>query len=234
MKKILIRTLMLFSLMLFTACQKDKLFSSNKVIVKEMSGEDLQEIQEDKKKKEEVLVIDVRRKEEYEKGHLAHAINIALEEFKENVERIENFKDKPVILYCNTGRRSREAANILIAEGFKDVTNATGLKEYDYKLKTYNNMLGQDLLAKKDSAFLVDVREEEDFNKAHFTNAINVSISDLSKLDSLLPEDKDTLILTYCYSGNRSAKAAEYIREKGYTNVWSSLDGTKEMEFKFE
>ncbi len=201
--------------------------------IKTMAGADLQAIEDDKDKKETVLVVDVRSPEEYKAGHVTYAINVPIDTFKENYTKLEAWKNKPVILYCNSGKKSGEAAQILVDNGYTDVTNADGVKQYEYKLVTYGNIFASELFAQKDSAFIVDVREAKDYDAAHFANAVNVSVDDLSKLDSLLPAEKDTLIITHCYSGNRSAKAAAYIVEKGYTNVWNTLDGSKEVEYTF-
>ncbi len=206
---------------------------STATAIKTMAGADLQAIEDDKDKKETVLVVDVRSPEEYKAGHVTYAINVPIDTFKENYTKLEAWKNKPVILYCNSGKKSGEAAQILVDNGYTDVTNADGVKQYEYKLVTYGNIFASELFAQKDSAFIVDVREAKDYDAAHFANAVNVSVDDLSKLDSLLPAEKDTLIITHCYSGNRSAKAAAYIVEKGYTNVWNTLDGSKEVEYTF-
>lgn len=206
---------------------------AGQVEVKTMAGADLQAIEDDKDKKEGVMVVDVRSPEEYAAGHITFAINMPIDTFKDNIAKLDAWKDKSVILYCNSGKKSAEAAQILVDNGFSDVTNADGVKQYEYKLVTYGNVTADELMAKKDEAFIVDVRSKEDYDKAHFTNAVNVDVEKLDALDALLPEDKNALIITHCYSGNRSAKAAAYIVEKGYTNVWNSLDGTKEVEFTF-
>ncbi len=228
-----IASMLIFS----TACAANKNNSANTSAgaeIKTMAGADLQGIEDDKKKKEESLVVDVRSPEEYAKGHVKFAINLPIDTFKDNIAKLDDWKDKSVILYCNSGKKSGEAAKILVENGFKDVTNADGVKQYEYKLVNYGNVRADELLAKKDEAFLVDLRDEKDYEAGHFANAINADEKDLSTLDDKLPEDKNALIMTYCYSGNRSAKAAEYIAGKGYTNVWNSLDGTKEVDMKFE
>lgn len=202
--------------------------------VKSMSGADLQALEDDKDKKETALVIDVRSPEEYAEGHVKFAVNMPLDTLKDRLGELESWKDKTLILYCNSGKKSGEAAKLLSENGFKDLRNADGVKQYDYKLVKYGNITGEELMKKKDEAdLIVDVREAKDYETDHFDKAVNVSVDKLSDLDSLLPENKDALILTHCYSGNRSQKAAEYIADKGYTNVWNTLDGTKEMEYSF-
>lgn len=211
--------------------------TSSTPTVKEMKGEELAKIQADDKEKEKVLVIDVRSAEEYAAGHLKHAINIKVADVKANVEKISAWKEKPVILYCNSGKKSKEAADILIAEGFKNVTNAQGLKEYtSYELVKYANVLAADFqkALTEGKGFFVDVRKAADYEAGHAKNAINIQVDELDKLAEKLPADKSTPIYTYCYSGNRSAKAAQKIVDLGYTNVTNALDGTKEYtEYKF-
>ena len=68
--------------------------------------------------------VDVRTAEEYAAGHAVRAINIPLSELPANLDRLE--KNEPVYLICQTGRRSREATDILNRNGFKWVFNLSG------------------------------------------------------------------------------------------------------------
>ena len=70
-----------------------------------ISGADLDKIEEDNKEKENYLVIDVRGPEQYNEGHVKHAINIPLDTLESRLSEIESFKDKNVITVCNTGKR---------------------------------------------------------------------------------------------------------------------------------
>jgi rhodanese-related sulfurtransferase len=68
--------------------------------------------------------VDVRTKEEYAGGHAVRAINIPLNELPEKLDRLE--KNEPVYVICQSGRRSKEAADTLNRNGFKWVFNVTG------------------------------------------------------------------------------------------------------------
>lgn len=68
--------------------------------------------------------IDVRTPEEYSAGHAYRAVNIPLDTLKDNLDRLE--KNEPVYVICETGRRSKEAAEILNAAGFTSVISITG------------------------------------------------------------------------------------------------------------
>lgn len=68
-----------------------------------------------------VTLIDVRSREEYEKGHLAGANSVPLEELKENLTKLP--EDKEIIAYCK-GRYcllSAEAVAILKEHGYQAI-----------------------------------------------------------------------------------------------------------------
>lgn len=72
------------------------------------------------------VVLDVRTNLEYNLGHYPEAVHIPSTELAETVEqRIPN-KELGVLIYCNTGQRSRAAADILKAKGYKDVRYISG------------------------------------------------------------------------------------------------------------
>lgn len=68
--------------------------------------------------------IDVRTPEEYAAGHPARAINIPLSELPGKLDRLE--KNEPVYVICQTGRRSKEASEILVKNGFPWVFTVSG------------------------------------------------------------------------------------------------------------
>ena len=71
-------------------------------------------------------IVDVRTEDEFMDGHYPNAVNIPVNEIMDRAEEIGQ-KDKPVIVYCESGSRSAYAAMMLKVEGFTDVTNAGGL-----------------------------------------------------------------------------------------------------------
>jgi rhodanese-related sulfurtransferase len=68
--------------------------------------------------------VDVRTPEEYAGGHAVRAINIPLNDLPAKLDRLE--RNEPVYVICQSGRRSKEAADILNRNGFKWVFNVTG------------------------------------------------------------------------------------------------------------
>lgn len=68
--------------------------------------------------------VDVRTPEEFAEGHAARTVNIPLDQIAANLDRLE--KNEPVYLICKTGRRSKEAGDILTKNGFKWVFSVSG------------------------------------------------------------------------------------------------------------
>ncbi len=73
-----------------------------------------------------VLILDVRSAEEYADGHVPDAINISHTELEKNLERIEEWKDREVVVYCRSGRRAGIAAEILGNNGFTNIKHLDG------------------------------------------------------------------------------------------------------------
>ena len=69
----------------------------------------------------EYQFIDVREEEEHAETHIPGATNIPLSEFMARVDDIS--EDSPVLLVCNTGVRSAQAAMFLVSMGYEDVYN---------------------------------------------------------------------------------------------------------------
>ena len=61
---------------------------------------------------------------------------------------------------------------------------------------------------------LVDVREVEEFQMLHLEGAQNLPLSQLA--DTYDQLDKDLLYYVICKSGMRSARACQFLAEKGY------------------
>ncbi len=78
------------------------------------------------KKKEDLLILDVRRPYEFKESRIVNSINIPVEEIEWEVEELEKFKDKPILVYCKIGVRSSIACNFLENEGFKELYNLRG------------------------------------------------------------------------------------------------------------
>ena len=77
----------------------------------------------------EVQRLDVRTLAEYSDGHIPGSLNInMLDEQFESVADSLLQKDRPVALYCRSGRRSKKAADLLGKAGYEVYELATGFQ----------------------------------------------------------------------------------------------------------
>ena len=73
-------------------------------------------------------LVDVRTPEEFIEGHFPNAINIPLDQVKQNIQKFREMP-KPIIAYCRSGNRSGIALTILKESGINEVINGGGLEE---------------------------------------------------------------------------------------------------------
>lgn len=85
----------------------------------------------------ETVVVDVREPHEFVESHIEQAISIPLGKLSDELSKIINHKNKPVLLTCQSGTRAASAGKILTKAGFEQVYVITGgmqAWEADYKL----------------------------------------------------------------------------------------------------
>lgn len=68
---------------------------------------------------------------------------------------------------------------------------------------------------------VLDVREQEEYDQGHIPGAVLLPVGEITQesASAAVPE-KDTVVLVYCRSGNRSKKASQALVELGYTGIY--------------
>ena len=66
------------------------------------------------------LLLDVRTSQEFAAGHIPNAVNIPVQELDRRMGELGP-KDRPVVIYCRSGRRSSHAATMLKKAGYTAV-----------------------------------------------------------------------------------------------------------------
>ena len=74
----------------------------------------------------DVIFLDVRSKQEYKENHINYSINIPLYQLEQNVESILKDKSKIIIVYCQSGKRSKKAVKILKNLSYSNIYNLKG------------------------------------------------------------------------------------------------------------
>lgn len=80
---------------------------------------------------------------------------------------------------------------------------------------------------KNDTAVIIDVRTQEEWDAGHIPGAIHIPLSEVKgRLDEFKGYEGKTLVMQ-CRSGRRSAKAANILLEAGYEDVSNLTGGIK-------
>jgi len=72
------------------------------------------------------LMLDVRNADEFAAGHIIDARHIALDKLGDSLDGIKKYREKSVVVYCEMGSRSAQAAKLLRDQGFTTVFNLEG------------------------------------------------------------------------------------------------------------
>ncbi len=116
----------------------------------------------------EVAIIDVRLPEELGLGMIDGAVNIPLQKIRQRLNEIP--KDKPVLVYCQTGQRSYFASRVLNQLGY-DAYNLTG------GYKTYSHAIGRQSNFDVFEHVTISSREEiKEIPPGHGTIAAEVTV----------------------------------------------------------
>ena len=90
--------------------------------IKDISVEEMQSLL----KIDDVQLVDVRTPEEFKAGYIANAQNIDYYSPTIDEDILKLDKNKPVIVYCRSGKRSRDCSEKLLKAGFQKIYNLEG------------------------------------------------------------------------------------------------------------
>ena len=76
------------------------------------------------------IILDVRRPDEFAEGHIPGAINVANETIgTDEIPALPN-KDQLIMVYCRSGRRSKEASEKLVKLGYTNIVEFGGILDW--------------------------------------------------------------------------------------------------------
>ena len=81
------------------------------------------------------ILLDVRTQEEYAQGHIPGAIVVPDTEIEARAEEVLPDKDQLILVYCRSGRRSKNAAQILVELGYTNIKEFGGIIDWPYEVE---------------------------------------------------------------------------------------------------
>ena len=90
------------------------------------------------------------------------------------------------------------------------------------------------MMDEQEEIFILDVREQSEYNEGHVPGAVLLPVGTISEeTAAAVIENKDTVVLVYCRSGNRSKTAAQALADLGYTQVYE-FGGIRDWPYEVE
>ena len=129
MKKFLI--LCLLAVMVLTACGQAKENDQEAVYVT-ITAEEAKEIMDSQ---EGYIILDVRTQAEYDEGHIPGAVLIPNTEIEDRAGGELPDKDQLILVYCRSGNRSKQAAQILARLGYTNIKEFGGIIDWPYEVE---------------------------------------------------------------------------------------------------
>ncbi len=130
MKKIFVMV-MCFALLLLDSCGSGGA-GAEKGSYMSITAKEAKEIMETET---DHIVLDVRTQEEFDEGHIPGAVLIPDYEIAERAEKELTDKDALILVYCRSGRRSKNAAQILAELGYTNVKEFGGIIDWEYEIE---------------------------------------------------------------------------------------------------
>ena len=136
MRQILLFAALAASLALLAGCALSKTKkdtsedTTDKAAYHKISVEDAYEMMAS----QEVVVVDVRTREEHESGHIENAVLVPNESIGSEMPEALPDKEATLLIYCRSGRRSKEAAQKLLSLGYQNVYDFGGVIDWPYEL----------------------------------------------------------------------------------------------------
>ncbi len=84
---------------------------------------------------EDLVILDVREQDEFDAGHIPGAILIPYTEIENKAEEMLLDKNKQILVYCRSGRRSKIAAESLAKLGYTNVKEFGGIIDWPYEVE---------------------------------------------------------------------------------------------------
>ena len=128
MKKLFV---LLLAMLLLAACGQEEIKSQEQGYMN-ITADQAKEIMDTQSG---YVILDTRTQEEYDEGHIPGAIVIPYDAVKEKAEGILTDKNQLILVYCRSGRRSKIAAEDLVALGYTNIKEFGGILDWPYEVE---------------------------------------------------------------------------------------------------
>ena len=111
-----------------------------------------------------------------------------------------------------------------------------GKENLNMEIGSYQQIIPQEAKTMMDGqdVIILDVREQSEYDEKHIPGAVLLPVGTITAetAAAVIPE-KDSAVLVYCRSGNRSKKASQALADLGYTGIYE-FGGINDWPYEVE
>ncbi len=79
---------------------------------------------------QDAVIVDLRATDAFKTGHIVGAVSMPFADFEKNLNKLEKYKSKPIILVCAAGVESARATTLLMKKGLPAFLLAGGIRSW--------------------------------------------------------------------------------------------------------
>ena len=178
--------------------------------------------------KQSGVVLDLRRPEAFGGAHIPGSYNIGAGQNLSMWAAWVLPYDRPIYMVGDDSTDYQEASRSLVRVGLDQVSGYLkgGMKDWieaGLDQAHIPQISVEELNAKRDRAYVLDVRSDGEWKSGHIEGAEHIMAGDLPKMATALPREKEIHVI--CGSGYRSSIASSILRSQGFKNVVNVVGG---------
>ncbi|MEO6636768.1 MAG: MBL fold metallo-hydrolase [Ginsengibacter sp.] len=224
---------------------KEGYFSLDDVKSKGLTPITVKELQD--KIKEDVIILDTRKADEFRNAFIPGAIFIGLEgRFAEWAGSLLPF-DQRIVMVTQEGREEETIVR-LARVGFENVEGYLkgGIEAWkkageltDLIIDVEADELAMDIPF-DDNLTVLDVRKPNEFAEGHVTDAVNINLADMTDIALIAQFEENQNLYVHCAGGYRSLIACSILKRQGYHNLrnvaggWATIREQKSIKVEKE
>ncbi|HIJ77987.1 MAG: rhodanese-like domain-containing protein [Desulfobulbaceae bacterium] len=182
-----------------------------------------------------IILVDLRSKQEYENSHIPRAYNIPLSALPDSEDDIPSIKSAPIVVYGSNDAETEKAFKILKKMGAKKGSIwSGGMASWTANGNTiasgptpdeiaWKREMGKEEVSVADfmnaiegtaGKIVLDVRNNDEAKSGMFSNAVHIPLDEIEARAAELPKDKEVLV--HCTTGARAEMACRALKKAGY------------------
>ena len=181
-----------------------------------------EELQESLRKKDPLLLFDLRLQDVYRNGHIKGAVHAVCDAKAKETIMPKIPKNVKIVLVDEDGPMASETAKMMRSFGLDTCYLKGGMNGWSKEIvkgspssSVESDSLWEKMQDSKNDLFLLDVRDADEFSDFKIPGSVNMPLQDIFKEENIAKIPKDKEIVTICPHGNRAMVATFALAKNG-------------------